>query len=227
MKNYRECSYTPCDRQARRKGLCEGHGKQKRRGKELTPLKARRKVRLCRFPDCGLEHEAKGYCHTHYQQRKTGRELSPIRDYNHWEDGYKVCPRCGENKHKDSYGNHAGLTNDKQSYCRECRKWLGIQTRYNLTREEWEGILSFQGNRCGVCGEDDSGSVYGFYVDHDHSCCSGRESCGKCLRGIICHGCNLRVDRKNDAQYEAYKARHEARGIPLVDLVMNRFDLTA
>ena len=27
-------------------------------------------------------------------------------------------------------------------------------------------------------------------VDHDHSCCSKRETCGKCVRGILCASCN-------------------------------------
>jgi hypothetical protein len=27
-------------------------------------------------------------------------------------------------------------------------------------------------------------------VDHDHSCCPGRQTCGKCVRGLICRQCN-------------------------------------
>jgi len=34
------------------------------------------------------------------------------------------------------------------------------------------------------------GSKNQINVDHDHSCCPGRIGCGKCVRGILCNGCN-------------------------------------
>jgi hypothetical protein len=29
-----------------------------------------------------------------------------------------------------------------------------------------------------------------YCVDHDHACCDGPTSCGKCVRGFICSKCN-------------------------------------
>lgn len=43
-------------------------------------------------------------------------------------------------------------------------------------------------NGCEVCGEKDQKVLC---VDHDHSCCPGKNSCGNCIRGILCHSCNL------------------------------------
>jgi hypothetical protein len=29
-------------------------------------------------------------------------------------------------------------------------------------------------------------------VDHDHACCQKKNrSCGKCIRGLLCHTCNI------------------------------------
>ena len=37
-------------------------------------------------------------------------------------------------------------------------------------------------------------------VDHDHSCCSERITCGECVRGVICNKCNVAVDKYEKGQ---------------------------
>lgn len=64
--------------------------------------------------------------------------------------------------------------------------WYDIKHRYNLTPEEYEGMLKDQNNVCLVCEK----TPERWCVDHDHSCCPGKRSCGQCIRGLLCYGCN-------------------------------------
>lgn len=37
-------------------------------------------------------------------------------------------------------------------------------------------------------------------VDHDHACCPGNYSCAKCIRGLLCFGCNSALGKFGDSQ---------------------------
>jgi hypothetical protein len=36
------------------------------------------------------------------------------------------------------------------------------------------------------------------HVDHDHTCCPGKKSCGKCIRGFLCRACNSFIGLAKD-----------------------------
>lgn len=58
--------------------------------------------------------------------------------------------------------------------------------RVGITQEEFDALLASQNGICaGGCGRPATD------LDHDHACCPGRRSCGKCVRGILCTTCNL------------------------------------
>lgn len=96
--------------------------------------------------------------------------------------------------------------------------------RYGLTLEGRQQILNDQGGRCYLCGDPfDPNRPRGIHTDHDHDCCPGSRSCGKCIRGLACDGCNSgvghfrddpdRMRRAADA-LEAAKARVQVRSQP-------------
>ena len=49
------------------------------------------------------------------------------------------------------------------------------------------GFLAL-GDTCQICGARTNGRSLD--VDHDHACCPGKKTCGKCVRGVLCHSCN-------------------------------------
>lgn len=56
---------------------------------------------------------------------------------------------------------------------------------YGLTVDVLKALLDAG---CNACGSTDR-----LHVDHDHVCCpdgSSPRSCGQCVRGVLCHGCN-------------------------------------
>lgn len=82
-------------------------------------------------------------------------------------------------------------------YDTDRNRWVGIKSRYGITKEQFEAKLAEQHGLCAVCGTDEPG-VKGWHVDHDHACCPGRRACGKCFRGILCSNCNTALGLMND-----------------------------
>lgn len=65
---------------------------------------------------------------------------------------------------------------------------------YGITPEQYDEILAGQRGLCAICGSDKPGGrAERFHMDHDHSCCPGDVTCGRCIRGLLCARCNLLV----------------------------------
>ena len=73
-----------------------------------------------------------------------------------------------------------------QIYKKNNRIRLNFKERlrgYNLTEEQYNEILIRQGGKCAIAGCPELDNLV---IDHDHSCCPGQESCGRCVRGLLC-----------------------------------------
>jgi hypothetical protein len=77
----------------------------------------------------------------------------------------------------------------------------GMRQRvYKLTPEQYRHLLEEQEHKCKVCRKLFTEQKMDIpCIDHNHLCCSGKESCGKCVRGVICYRCNVVLGFVNDA----------------------------
>lgn len=85
----------------------------------------------------------------------------------------------------------------RAAYDPAVQRGYSLRKRYGLTSEQFDAMLEAQGG-CAACGASETDGKY-WHVDHDHSCCATQaSSCGKCIRGILCHGCNTALGNVHD-----------------------------
>ena len=129
----------------------------------------------------------------------------------------KLCKKCENEKPIEEFPNAKGYKDGHHPWCRSCRaeyqrnynktyprkkdknaRRTHVFRKYGLTPERYDEILQAQGGVCLGCGRNPSDSTREFAVDHDHSCCPGKESCGECVRGILCGKCNSALGMVDD-----------------------------
>lgn len=66
-------------------------------------------------------------------------------------------------------------------HCRKCTRRTQIKTKYGI---EVDDPLNL--GLCQSCDQRPASDV-----DHDHTCCGPRKACKQCVRGFLCHDCNL------------------------------------
>lgn len=72
-----------------------------------------------------------------------------------------------------------------------------LRRNFRMTPGEYLQMLDRQGGVCAICRQSQEGNLS---VDHDHRCCPGKRSCGKCIRGLLCRACNLALGYMRDDQ---------------------------
>ncbi|WP_213008818.1 endonuclease domain-containing protein [Paractinoplanes toevensis] len=178
-------------------------------------------------PKCILDFCESGrlhgdFCGAHYAQKRRGEVLRPVRGSKAYHQAKlndkdeKQCTRCGywlplTDFYVRKDGSKVVLG---RSHCNRCN----ILRRMGMTAKDYDERLTQQGGGCAICSKVENGSKGRIWlaVDHDHGCCSGSGSCGSCVRGLVCDGCNVMLGRAMDradilrkgAEYlEAYESR--------------------
>lgn len=116
----------------------------------------------------------------------------------------KKCSKCKILKPPDGFDISKGAIDGLQSWCKECLsdlgkregRWMTRKRKYGVDKERFWDMFNSQDGRCAICSTSVAESR--MEVDHDHSCCGGTSSCGECVRGLLCHSCNLALGLLKD-----------------------------
>jgi hypothetical protein len=128
-----------------------------------------------------------------YQRKWRADNLDKIRAYDRKE--YAANPEKFRAPHRRKYAQNRErfCAAARKKYAQNPERYLvrARNKRYSLPRGAFDEIRDRQGGRC-VCGKA-FGTEFGNkpHVDHDHACCLGEGSCGKCIRGLLCQRCNM------------------------------------
>ena len=149
-------------------------------------------------PSCGTERllvkqpPKSRVCHTCSANRRCEKARRLILSK---ADGTQQCNVCKEIKQFAAFAkDKSNKTHGIQRTCRECSKvrwenysadnqrWVAIERKYGITKQQWLDRWDAQGHVCACCGTDNPNSRYGWHTDHCHT--TGR------FRGILCMNCN-------------------------------------
>ncbi len=103
---------------------------------------------------------------------------------------YKNNPAVRE---KQRAATLAWMARNPPQYVADSLRGYWLKNRYQMTIEEYTQKLIKQNGHCALCSAVQGSEKRRMCVDHDHTCCPEPRSCGKCIRGILCHNCNRKI----------------------------------
>ena len=121
-------------------------------------------------------------------KRKPYKKHGP--NTNKYNNTHKYCAKCKLWLLHDQFGVRTNSITGLYPYCKIC----DFTKRHNITRADWLILLEGQG---GVCAFPNCKSKP-TEIDHDHSCCAGKGSCGNCIRGALCSKHNMALGQFAD-----------------------------
>lgn len=118
-------------------------------------------------------------------------EFAPSKKSNDGLEGW--CRECRNAYHRQYKRDNPQTTTPAQ------RSRTAIKYKYGLSDEALREIWAAQEGTCAGCKKPiPCESSTTTHIDHDHSCCPGVRTCGNCIRGLLCSGCNRVLSIVND-----------------------------
>lgn len=166
---------------------------------------------VCSVEGCSRVIKTSGLCGMHYQRLRTtgdvgGSEPILVKGIRNCDDrSAEYSRRWRENnRDKSRISQRLRRESDPEKFKVRGAEWRAnnpdsvrnsyLKYTYGITLDEYARLLEFQNGRCAICeGSSPGGRKETFGVDHDHNCCPGRRSCGRCIRGLLCVNCNNRI----------------------------------
>jgi hypothetical protein len=137
--------------------------------------------------DCSLPSvEGKGFCSKHLERARIKSATNRIKNPTY---------------QKQYYRNNVEAF---KAYDAKRRPKGKAYLQHNVTEKKWLDKLEEQKYLCPICKEflPENDRV----TDHNHTCCPGNYSCGKCFRGILHGVCNAAIGGLKDNPIRAANA---------------------
>jgi hypothetical protein len=169
-------------------GHCSSHDRMLRRDGEIRPRKFTwsEPGGKCQICEKQLSEKAR---------RKTCSHACSQRLSRHGGERPKKseCQGCGKQISLTERRPDGKLRRSDMKWCDNCLH-VSVRRRiyrYGISPEQYAEAVAAG---CEICGTTEAK----LHVDHDHSCCPGNYTCGKCVRGFLCGSCNRAVGLLNE-----------------------------
>ena len=131
----------------------------------------------------------------------------------------KTCIKCKQVKKTEMFAKGSKYKDGRRGTCKKCHSEYMTQyyknnpeklktsgkvetnwKRHHISEEKYIEMFCLYEGKCHACKIN-----FATNIDHDHKCCNKPRSCGKCVRGLLCHQCNSALGLLGDDRQKIKK----------------------